>query len=212
MRLQAISTKLRTNVSEKVLDLLISGKLPPGKINESQLAARMRVSRTPLREALVALDSAGLVVTLDRGFAVPPLKNIEAREVYQIIARLETLALEAAGIPDRSALAELRRLNGHFRFFGKDGLAALDVDTRFHEALIARCPNLRLQSLISRQKLLVRRYELLYFHDPRFFARSARQHESIVECLSADDLTGACEALDRNWNSALEHLTWLVRD
>src|SRR5215475_8821255 len=102
---------LRASVSGKLLDLLISGQVPPGRVNESELARKIKVSRTPLREALVALESAGFVLSQERGFAIPVLRSIEIREIYPIIASLEALALETTGIPDRARIQELRRVN-----------------------------------------------------------------------------------------------------
>ena len=206
------SSNLRNETSAKLLALLVSGQIRAGRINESYLAGRMRVSRTPLREALVSLESRGFVVSLDRGFAVPALHAIEIRDIYPIIARLETLALETAGLPDKTALSQLRRLNRTFRRSGVKCLAALDADNRFHAALLAHCPNERLLKLIERQKLLARRYELLYFRRAEFFARSAEQHENISELLSRGDVESAMEVLAYNWNCALDLLLRFVRE
>jgi len=210
--IEGATGSLRASVSEKLLDLLISGHVPPGRINESELARRIKVSRTPLREALVALESAGFVLSQERGFAIPVLRSIEIRETYPIIASLETLALETAGIPDRTQIQELTRINREFRRVARKPLEALNVDGLFHDILLRGCPNTRLMNLISRQKLLVRRYELLYFRETRFFERSAEQHDEIINFLASRDMARSVAVLKSNWTCALHLLMWSVRD
>jgi len=89
---------------------------------------------------------------------------------------------------------------------------ALIADGRFHDALLANCPNTRLMDLIARQKLLVRRYELIYFNEPRFFERSAEQHESVIDGLAPKDLKASALALRENWTCGLDLLIWRVED
>src|SRR5262249_25608385 len=148
----------------------------------------------------------------ERGFAIPVLRSIEIREIYPIIANLEALALETTGIPDRARIQELRRVNRVFRRVARKPLEALNVDGRFHDVLLRGCPNTRLMNLISRQKLLVRRYELLYFREARFFDRSAEQHDEIIDFLANRDIAQSVAVLKNNWTCALDLLMWSVRD
>jgi DNA-binding GntR family transcriptional regulator len=209
---QAATGSLRASVSQKLLDLFTSGQVPAGRVNESELARKIKVSRTPLREALVALESAGFVLSQERGFTIPVPRSIEIRELYPIIATLETLALETAGIPDRAQIQELEKINREFRRAARKPRAALAADSRFHNVLLNRCPNARLMNLISRHKLLIRRYEFLYFHHAQFFERSAEQHDEILKSLSARDMARSVAALKSNWMCALDLLMWSVRD
>lgn len=209
---QAATGSLRASVSKKLLDLFTSGQIPAGRVNESELARRVKVSRTPLREALVALESAGFVSSQERGFAIPVPQSIEIREIYPIIATLETLAFETAGIPDRAQIQELEKINRDFRRAARKPQEALAADGRFHNVLLKGCPNARLMSLISRQKLLVRRYELLYFYQAQFFERSAEQHDEILKSLLDRDMMRSVAALNSNWMCALDLLMWSVRD
>ena len=209
---ESITGNLRAKVSQKLLDLLISGQVPVGRVNESELARTIKVSRTPLREALVALESAGFVSSQERGFAIPALRSIEIREIYPIIAKLEALALETVGIPDCRQIQELGKINHEFRRAARRPLEALKADGRFHHALLKGCPNARLMTLISRQKFLIRRYELLYFREAQFFERSAEQHDEIIKSLLDRDMARSVAALNSNWMSALDLLMWSVRD
>src|SRR5213076_1816258 len=91
-------------VTARVLD----GRLGSGsRINEVRLAAELGVSRTPLREALVALaDRALLISAPGRGFLVPELDRAEAHRLYQLIAELEALAVRWTTPPELAALTD----------------------------------------------------------------------------------------------------------
>src|SRR5215469_8782888 len=87
---------LRSQVREELLERMRAGDVRPGEsINEVQLAAELGVSRTPLREALIALESEGQIESENgKGFRFVPLSAREFEELAPIMATLEGLALE----------------------------------------------------------------------------------------------------------------------
>jgi DNA-binding GntR family transcriptional regulator len=178
--------------------------IPIGRINESQLAKRLRVSRTPLREALVSLEREGFVISEKRGFAVPPLREREIQELYPIMGTLEGLALRLSSGFEVAHLKRLRAANRVFQRTAGSAHRALAADHDFHQRLLANCPNRRLLATIERQKLLVRRYEIIYFGERGFLEQSVRQHSQIVDALERDDRSAAIEILDQNWQATLQ--------
>lgn len=195
---------LRLSVFDWVLQLIVAQKIPVGGINESQLSKRLHVSRTPLREALVSLEREGFVVKEKRGFAVPPLRGREIQELYPILGALEGLALHSSNHFESEHLKKLRSANRRFERAAGSPQRALGADNDFHSLLLAACPNRRLLATIARQKLLVRRYEMIYLRQRGFFTRSVQQHAHIIRALEQDDLDCAAEVLKQNWRSALE--------
>ena len=97
----------RTQLAKVIGEKIIRQELPAGRsIGEVALATELGVSRTPVREALLGLESDGLVrAQRGRGFIVQKLCADEARQTYPIIAALERLAVEASG-PPAEALIE----------------------------------------------------------------------------------------------------------
>src|SRR6478736_6582093 len=87
---------LRSQVREELLARMRAGEVQPGEgINEVQLAGELGVSRTPLREALIALESEGQIESENgKGFRFVPLSKREFQELAPIMAALEGLALE----------------------------------------------------------------------------------------------------------------------
>jgi len=83
---------------ERLRAMIVRGELAPGeKLNERVLAARLGISRTPLREAIRSLASEGLAQLLPhRGACVAPIDAARVREVFVVLASLESLAGELA--------------------------------------------------------------------------------------------------------------------
>lgn len=104
-------TSLAKLVREDVLGQILRGELPPGaRINEPDVAARLSVSRVPVREALRELESSGLVVARKHaGVFVRELPAAEVRGLYELRALLDGYAGRCAAqldAPRRLALAD----------------------------------------------------------------------------------------------------------
>ena len=86
---------LRQEARKAVLEWILDGTLSPGSdVNEASLAASLGVSRTPLREALLALEQDGFLVSeTGRGFRVVPLTERDVEEIYPMLWTLEGLAV-----------------------------------------------------------------------------------------------------------------------
>ena len=107
-------TSLSKLVRDDMLALILKGELVPGqRINEPDVASRLRVSRVPVREALRELESSGLVVSRKHsGVFVRQLQAAEIRDLYQMRGLLDGFAGRcAASLPGGECQALLARLN-----------------------------------------------------------------------------------------------------
>lgn len=131
-----LSDELRRTLEE----MIVTGRLPPGaKLDEAEMAARFRVSRTPVREALKALVATGLAEVKPRqGVAVATISIPILLEMFEMMAALEGLCAKLAA--RRATLAERAALRAiHARLI--EALEASDPDRfyatnqEFHDAL-----------------------------------------------------------------------------
>ena len=207
----------RPNLSESVAttlrQMIVEGLLEPGtRINEVHLAARLGISRTPLREALIRLVAEGALTNLPRfGFYVSALSIEELEQIYPIRALLDPAALQSAGLPSDKKLARLRALN---RKLGetRDPEAAIALDDAWHLELLADCPNAMLMGLIEQFIWRTRRYELALMREKRNVKRAIRDHDDILKALRAGDFHAACASLKRNMESGKEPIVaWLKK-
>jgi DNA-binding GntR family transcriptional regulator len=199
---------LRYQVYQSVLKLIVEGQLAPGtRINESQLATELEVSRTPLREALFQLEQEGFVRSnLARGFVVEPLSSQELCELYPLIWTLEGFALRMSFPLVKATLPTLGRLNEQLANAHDDPSIAITIDTAWHNALLSHCRNSRLLAILDRLKLAAHRYEYLYMRDGSLITTSVVQHQNIIEAIGAGDIEEALQQLEVNWQFTMEFL------
>ncbi|MGW1992870.1 GntR family transcriptional regulator [Embleya sp. NPDC001921] len=193
---------LREQIRDELVRRLARGEFRPGSVvDEAALALEFGVSRTPLREALIALVGEGVLRSgRHRGFEFAPISNREFTELVEIVAELEAYALRSS---DPERLAEIAgRLLGLADEFPQQvaeyGLIA-ERDREWHDLLISACANRRLVGLIASVKTDLRRYESLMVPDDRPIAREHEEHREIARRLIAKDIPGAVTALRANW-------------
>lgn len=206
---------LREDVRAALVRLLTGGELPPGsRIKEVELAERLGVSRTPLREALMSLEREGFIESRpSRGFTVLPLTVEEVRETYPIIWSLERLAIEQAA--DSSLdLRGLRALNRELaRATDPDRIK--ELDSAFHGGLVAAAGNARLTQLLDSVKAVADRYEgaafvMVYGRDEEMIRISRRQHTAIVAACARGDRAAAARLIEQHWRIGMEAIAdWL---
>ena len=209
-----VRTPLRTEVRRLLLVGLLHGDPAPGSgINEAELAARLGVSRTPLREALLDLEREGLIaIAPGRGFSVQPLTARDAEEIYPILYTLEALALGSIPKHPISRLKELEAVNARLEAARADADRALALDREWHAMLLADCPNRRLLGLVETLKNQAYRYEFAFMRYSGKVISSVRQHREIVRALRRGDAGEAGALLRANWTVSLDFLRpWLAR-
>ncbi len=163
-------------------DLIIRGRLAAGaRAPEVELAARLGISRTPVREALRRLAHEGFLVapagSRRQRFAVAPLTAGDLRDVYASMAA--------------QALARRRTIDVD-RIF--------DAHNAVHHAFVDACATPRLRSLIEQVRPQVDRYEFVYAPQvgPSYDETFA-EHKAMIRALR-DGAAGAAEAAIRaNW-------------
>lgn len=211
-------------VYERLRHLIVHGVLAPGsRIVESDVAARLGVSRTPVRGALQRLQQEGYIVDPSGGRlarpTVAPLTSDDARELFHIVAEIEGLAGRwAAMLPagERRALARgLRAINGDFRREADvrrpDFNRLHDLDSTFHRTYVESGAGRRLLALHTTIKPQAERYERLYLSLlVSDLKTSAAEHEAIAAAIDRGNPDAAQRAVQTNWRNAAERLERVI--
>ena len=201
---------LRGQVYDFLRAEMAKGGLQPGEfLDLNELASRLGVSRTPLREALLELESQGFVTILPRrGFKLNELTLDDIRHFYEIIGALEAAALRAVGASLGAAdFYRMRALDAAMT----DAVAARDFDRyyeanlAFHDVYLLRSDNAR---LVQHVHLLKRR---LYDWPRRenmmqaWEQHSVVEHEEFLALLERGDIDAAADHLQRvHWSFAVQ--------
>ncbi len=200
---------LSTQVRSELLERMRTGKVRPGdSINEIQLAEELGVSRTPLREALVALESEGQISSeTGKGFHFRKVSAKEFRELTPIVAQLECLALDLSAVADLKKLAKklIRSAKG-FKLEDAEYQLIATKDDEWHELMLSACPNTTLLTQISKIRLSLHRYESLLVTEKVVVHRVAAEHLIIAEHLQEGDIKAAQAALRDNWINSVDRI------
>lgn len=205
---------------ERLREFIVRGQLAPGsRVVESDIAARLGVSRTPARSALHRLQQEGYIVSgdgaRDNRLVIAPLTQEDARELFLIIGLLEGLAArEAAELPakKRSDLVhDLRQLNKDLSEEAgcprPDQLRLFALDTSFHRQYVIAAAGKRLMSLHDAIKPQGERYIRLYISSlSDEIATSVKEHAAIIAQIEKGDSLAAQSAVDKNWRNAASRL------
>ena len=185
---------MTATAKEAIRRALYDGRFQPGEsLSEAALAKEMGVSRGPVREALLVLSQEGLVVhSPNRGFSVVEFTEQELREVDQVRATLETMALELArGHVEAGDIEQLRLLkNKLVQSYANDQMVeCYHLDMRFH-SLIWKCSgNFRLLATLHNLVAPVFAYGSLFSgrHSDLTPQRLDEEHECCIRYLEGDE-------------------------
>ena len=189
----------------RLLEDIRDGGLAPGmRLRETELAERLGISRTPVREAIRQLEADGLVVHLPRpGASIRTLDHAEVVELYEMRAVLEgTAARLAARAASSIELAELAALNNELAA-APAGPQARELNRQFHRTLFDAARNrFLLKSISALQKtLLILGPSTLT--DPERAALAVAEHAAVLTAFEARDGAGAEAAMRAHVEAAL---------
>jgi DNA-binding GntR family transcriptional regulator len=131
------------------------------------------------------------------------LDPAELRELIPSLLILEGVAVRESPPFDTQAIAALRAANQRLRDSTGDAMAATLADNEFHRLLLAGCENAHLLEVVDLVREALLRYERLYMLSPGRVARSAGQHEAIVEALERGDHALAADRVRENFAGGL---------
>ncbi|WP_159992783.1 GntR family transcriptional regulator [Roseomonas sp. 18066] len=197
-----LRTRSLTSVAAQEIErLIVSGTLPAGsRLNEQALAARLGISRGPVREAVRGLERQGLVVTVvNQGSYVRSISAEEAMELYDLRALLTGQACERlAAEPPPETAPRLEGLVARMeRAADADdapGYYALNLD--FHAALLELGSGPRAQRIyadLGNELNLFRRRALV---QPEKMRESNAEHAAILAAIRAGDPVAARAAAE----------------
>ncbi|MBO1074568.1 GntR family transcriptional regulator [Roseomonas marmotae] len=187
---------LASLVAQEIEHLILAGEIEPGeRLNEQALAARLGVSRGPVREAVRGLERSGLVVAVvNQGSYVRKVSVEEALDVFDIRVALTSHAAERVAARAAPALLApmedlLARLTEAEQANDAAGYYALNLE--FHAALFEAAGNpraARLYADLGKELHLFRRRVLL---QPENMRQSNAEHAAILRALRAGDCAAA---------------------
>lgn len=207
---------LWNQVAQRIRAEILSGALLPGtRLLETALAGKLVVSQATVRAALASLASEGLVTQLPRrGSYVAEISIGDAKDVYDVRQRLETMAVDTiCRRLDAEARTELAgELEPHLAAMERaadlnDLDALIEADARFHERVWAASGNSLLRRVWpmveASHRNLTRLTNPIYFGD---LQQVAQTHRPLIQALAAGDADDAVELFSEHIQQVWERL------
>ena len=207
---------LHDQVAARLRVMLVEGRIPPGaKLNERELCDLLRVSRTPLREAIKLLGAEGLVDLLpNRGAVAVKLTESDITSAFEVLAGLEGMSGELAArrISDEE-VAELRALNYEMlACFTRDDLSGYyRINAQIHNRINAAANNPLLTRTYQSINARVQNLRFRTNQDGAKWKQAVKEHERMVDALEARDADGMRKLMIEHLNNKLESVLALVR-
>ena len=191
---------LRDVVFNTLREAILKGELQPGeRLMELQLASKLGVSRTPIREAIRMLEQEGLAVTMPRkGAEVARMTLKDMEDVLEVRDALDELAAQIAC--ERMTAEQMQILKETKKEFEEilesgDVKKIADVDVRFHDIIYEATDNARLVSLLGNMREQLFRYRVECLKNPENYPTLMAEHNAIVAALEAREKVKVTEAM-----------------
>ena len=177
---------LRDVVFNTLRQAILRGEFKPvERLMEIQLANKLGVSRTPIREAIRKLELEGLVIMIPRkGAEVADITEKSLRDVLEVRKALEELAVQLACEKiTQEELEELEKAGENFKKIlkrSKDITEVAEADVRFHDVIYMATDNQKLIHLLNKLREQMYRYRVEYLKNPDVHEQLTQEHEEIV--------------------------------
>lgn len=185
-------TVLHEQVAARLRQMLVEGDIPPGaKLNERALCEALRISRTPLREAIKMLAAEGLVELLpNRGSVAVQLDEEDVRHTFEVMAGLEALSGQLAA--ERIGDAEVAEIEAmHFEMLAaytrRDLSTYYRLNAAIHRAINVAAGNPVLTGTYNQVNARLQALRFRSNQDGEKWQRAVAEHEAMVVALKARD-------------------------
>jgi len=204
------TSTLADHVHEQIRNEIVFGQLRPNQLLvESDIAERLNVSRTPVRETLQRLATEGLIVSRRRRWVVYEHTPDEIREIYETRMALEGFAARLASErASEEQLAEMEAAMAVLAGLSAGDEARVEANERFHGVIVRAANNGRLAEEIVRSRRYYFNVDLASQYTPADVKTSQQEHVSLLAAIKERDRDRA-EAMCR---SHIGHALSLILD
>ena len=191
---------LRDVVFNTLRKAILRGERKPGeRLMEIQLANKLGVSRTPIREAIRKLELEGLVLMIPRkGAEVAQITEKNMQDVLEVRKALEELSVQLACeriTPEQ--VEEMKMAAEDFRKVLKSGdvTKIAEADVKFHDIIFAATNNQRLITLLNNLREQMYRFRVEYLKQKECYPQLLEEHDKLIALISGGEVEEACELM-----------------
>ena len=207
---------LRDVVFNTLRKAILRGELKPGeRLMEIQLANKLGVSRTPIREAIRKLELEGLVLMIPRkGAEVAQITEKNMQDVLEVRKALEELSVQLACeriTPEQ--VEEMKMAAEDFRKVLKSGdvTKIAEADVKFHDIIFAATNNQRLITLLNNLREQMYRFRVEYLKQKECYPQLLEEHDKLIALISGGNVEEACDIMGRHIDNQASTVSDVIR-
>jgi len=203
-------------VYEELKNMAVSYAFRPGeRLNEGDIARRLGVSRTPLREALNRLNTEGFLSFMPgRGFFC---RQLDAQEIFDLYEFRKGLEIASARLA--IARAQPEQIDALLAFLDETGpdpgertaVELVDLDERFHEGLVEMSRNAEMLRVLRNVNARIRFVRWIDM-DRLNRSKTQREHRDILLAMKARDEEACVSLLERHIDRRLDEITSAIKE
>ncbi|MDD3361915.1 MAG: GntR family transcriptional regulator [Hespellia sp.] len=207
---------LRDVVFNTLRQAILRGELKPGeRLMEIQLANKLGVSRTPIREAMRKLENEGLVLMVPRkGAEVAEITEKSLRDVLEVRRALEELCVQlACDKMTKEGIEELRKAAEEFEEVvdSEDITVVAAKDVAFHDIIYAATDNPKLIALLNNLREQMYRFRAEYLKRDEFHPQLLKEHKQIIEGILNHRKDEAAKIMCQHIDNQVEAVIDIIR-
>ena len=208
---------LRDVVFNTLRQAILRGELKPGeRLMEIQLANKLGVSRTPIREAIRKLELEGLVLMIPRkGAEVAEITEKNMRDVLEVRKALEELAVQlACDKITKEEIEEMKKAAEDFKKIlkSKDITEIAEADVRFHDIIYMATDNQKLIQLLNNLREQMYRYRIEYLKKKECYPQLLNEHQTIIDAIAGHDKELATKFTSQHIKNQAETVVGTIRE
>ena len=207
---------LRDVVFNTLRQAILKGELAPGeRLMEIQLAEKLGVSRTPIREAIRKLELEGLVLMIPRkGAEVAKISEKSLRDVLEVRRSLEELAIELAC--QRMTDEEIEQLGERQNDFKNainkgNAMNIAETDEAFHDVIYLGTGNDKLVQILNNLREQMYRYRVEYLKREEAHPQLIAEHAAIIEYISKGEKKAATDIMCKHIDNQVTTVIDVIR-
>lgn len=205
-----------TTIIDGLRDAIISGKFKPGeRLKESEIADQLKVSRSPVREALRSLELDGIVELVPwKGAFVRKITRKEVTDLYEVKEMIEGFA--ARRIAENGSAQDILELEEIWKqmeiLVNKNIDEYLKENSNFHKAVVSKSQNKKLEQIYLSLLGPIELFRSFGIRQEfRLEESFLRQHLSIVEAIKSKDGNTAEKLSREHVQGGRDHILSLMR-
>lgn len=208
---------LRDVVFHTLRQAILRGELKPGeRLMEIQLANKLGVSRTPIREAIRKLELEGLVLMIPRrGAEVAEITEQSLRDVLEVREALEELSVKlACEHVTKDQIAEMKEAAAAFKesLKGDDVTRIAEADVAFHDVINMATANQKLIQILNNLREQMYRYRVEYLKKREFYDQLVEEHEMLIQAVENREKERAVEIICRHIDNQEKAISEFIRN